>query len=215
MDSVRLLFGENAMTFGKPGRPPEDHLARQREIYEAVVPLIYRDGAHQLSMREAARAAHMSVGGLYHYFPTKRDLVLHGLREDARDRVCREYRDQITDLSGWSTEDYVETYLDFAIRMFAFVRPAVRAALEFGIEEFQSQLDAGLTAHVEELAENLQQVARGVPERDLEKLARAIRRVALGALVDRHADLEETREQLRTLFEGYALSREGAETFPA
>jgi AcrR family transcriptional regulator len=203
------------MTFGKPGRPPEDRLARQREIYEAVVPLIDRDGARHLSMREAARAAHMSVGGLYHYFPTKRDLVLHGLREDARDRICREYRDQIADLSGWSTEGYVETYLDFAIRMFAFVRPAVRAALEFGIEEFQSQLDAGLTAHVEELAENLQQVTPGVPERDLEKLARAIRRVALGALVDRHADLEETREQLRTLIEGYALSRGGVETLPA
>jgi AcrR family transcriptional regulator len=51
------------MAFGKPGRPPEDRLARQREIYEAVVPLIYRDGARRLSIREAARAAHMSVGG--------------------------------------------------------------------------------------------------------------------------------------------------------
>jgi hypothetical protein len=35
------------MTFGKPGRPPEDRLARQREIYEAVVPLICRDGARR------------------------------------------------------------------------------------------------------------------------------------------------------------------------
>ena len=203
------------MTFGKPGRPPEDRLARQREIYEAVVPLIYREGARRLSMREAARAARMSVGGLYHYFPTKRDLVLHGLREDARARVCQEYREFIADLSGWSAEGYVEAYLDFAVGMFAFVRPAVRAALEFGVEEFQSQLDAGLTAHVEELAESLRQVAHGVPERDLEKLARAIRRVALGALVDRQADPEETREQLRALIEGYALGRGGTKALPA
>ena len=204
------------MTFGKPpGRPPEDRLARQREIYEAVAPLIYRDGARRLSMRGAARAARMSVGGLYHYFPTKRDLVLHGLSEDARDRVCREYRGLIADLSGWSAERYVEAYLDFAIGMFAFVRPAVRAALEFGVEEFQSQLDAGLAAHVGELTQSLRRVAPGVPDRDLEKLARAIRRVALGALVDRHADPEETREQLRALIEGYALSRRGAEALPA
>jgi AcrR family transcriptional regulator len=157
----------------------------------------------------------MSVGGLYHYFPTKRDLVLHGLREDARDRLCREYRERIADLSGWSAERYVEAYLDFAIGMFAFVRPAVRAALEFGVEEFQCQLDAGLTAHVEELAESLRQVAPGILERDLEKLARALRRVALGALVDRHAALEETREQLRTLIEGYALGRGSVEALPA
>ena len=203
------------MTFGKPGRPPEDRLARQREIYEAVVPLIYRDVARRLSMRSAARAAHMSVGGLYHYFPAKRDLVLHGLREDARDRVCREYRDQIADLYGWSAERYVEAYLDFAIRMFAFVRPAVQAALELGVEEFQSQLDAGLTAHVEELAQSLRRVAPDVPKRDLERLARAIRRVALGALVDRRADLEETREQLRKLIEGYALNRRDVEALLA
>jgi hypothetical protein len=141
--------------------------------------------------------------------------VLHGLREDARDRLCREYRDQIADLSGWSAERYVEAYLDFALRMFAFVRPAVRAALEFGVEEFQSQLDAGLTAHVEELAESLRRVEPELLQRDLEKLARAIRRVALGALVERHPDLEETREQLRTLIEGYVLGRGGVETLPA
>src|SRR5919202_6385305 len=85
--SFGIYLEELAMAFGKPGRPPEDRLARPREIYEAVIPLIYRDGARRLSMRSAARAAHMSVGGLYHYFPAKRDLVLHGLREDARDRV--------------------------------------------------------------------------------------------------------------------------------
>jgi hypothetical protein len=65
------------------------------------------------------------------------------------------------------------------------------------VEEFQGQLDARLTAHVEELAESLRQVVRGVPERDLEKRARALRGVALGALVDRRAAPELTREQLR------------------
>ena len=44
----------------------------------------------------------------------------------------------------------------------------------------------------------------GVPERDLEALAWAIRWVVLGTLVDRRTDLDETRERLRALIEGYA-----------
>ncbi|MBK9715083.1 MAG: helix-turn-helix transcriptional regulator [Kouleothrix sp.] len=64
------------MLFGKRGRPPEDRLARQREIYTAVAPLIEREGVRRLSMRQAAAAACLSIGGLYHYFPTKRELVL-------------------------------------------------------------------------------------------------------------------------------------------
>jgi len=38
-------------------------------------------------------------------------------------------------------------------------------------------------------------------------LARAIRRVILGALVDRHADLAETRQQLRMLVGTHATHR--------
>lgn len=97
----------------------------------------------------------MSVGGLYHYFPTKRDLVLHGLGWDARNRLCREYRDRMVDLSGWSPESYIEAYLDLSIRMFAFIRPSVQAALELGAEELQESLDSGLRANVGELMESL------------------------------------------------------------
>lgn len=193
------------MTFGKPGRPPEDRLARQREIYEAVVPLIYEHGARRLSMRQAARAAHMSVGGLYHYFPTKRDLVLHGLSWEARHRLCQEYREHLFELLGRSGEAHIEVYLDLSIRMFAFIRPSVRAALELGIGELQDALDAGLAANVGELVETLRLVAPRTPEHDLEKLARTIRRVVLGAVVDRHSDLDETREQLRAIIEGYTV----------
>ncbi|MDQ4062312.1 MAG: TetR/AcrR family transcriptional regulator [Actinomycetota bacterium] len=191
------------MSFRKPGRPPEDKLARQREIYTAVAPLILEVGPRHLSIRDAARAAHTSVGGLYHYFPTKRDLVLHGLRWDARNRLCREYRERISNLYEWSPEGYVEAYLDLSIRMFAFIRPSVQAALELGAEELQEGLDSGLRANVGELVETLRLVVPGIPEPNLEALARVIRRAILGTLVDRHADLDETREQLRTLIEAY------------
>lgn len=201
------MSGEVAPPFGKPrraGRPPEDRLARQREIYEAVAPLIVAGGARSLSMREAARAACISVGGLYHYFPSKRDLVLHGLDWAARERLCRDYRERIANLAGWSLDSYLDLYLDHSLRMFAFIRPAVQAALELGAEELQAALDSGLAANVGELVESLRQVAPGVPPADLEALARALRRVVLGALVDRRADPAETRAQLRALIVAYA-----------
>jgi hypothetical protein len=93
--------------------------------------------------------------------------------------------------------------------MFAFARPSVQAALELGAEELQAILDAGLRTNVGELVETLRLVDGGIPEEDLEALARALRRVALGALVDRHADLGETREQMRALIGGYVLDRGG------
>jgi AcrR family transcriptional regulator len=201
------LFGEVAVSFeksgGKVGRPAEDRLARQREIYEAAAPLILSVGARRLSMREAARAACISVGGLYHYFPTRRDLLLHGLSWDARDRLCREYRARIANLAGWSLERYLELYLDHSMLMFAFIRPSIQAALELGVEELQAGLDAGLAANVGELVESLRQVVPGLRPGEREALARAIRRVILGALIDRHADLDETRAQLRMLIEAH------------
>lgn len=156
-------------------------------------------------MREAARAAHMSVGGLYHYFPTKRDLVLHGLREDARARLCQEYRSRLGDLSGWSAGRHVEAYLDLSICVFSFAKPSVQAALELGAEELQAVLDSGLRTNVGELVKTLRLIDAGLPEEGLEALARGLRRVVLGALVDRHADLGETREQMRMLIEGHAI----------
>lgn len=198
---MTVAFGKGA---GKIGRPAEDQLARRREIYQAVAPLLVRVGARRLSMREAARAACISVGGLYHYFPTKRDLVLHGLSWDARDRLCRDYRERIADLAGWSLDRYLELYLDHSLMMFAFIRPSIQAALELGADELQEALDGGLAANVGELVASLRQVVPGATARDLETLARAIRRVVLGALVDRQADLAETREQLKMLIEAHA-----------
>jgi len=80
------------MMFGKVGRPTEDRFARKLEIFEAVAPLILTVGARRLSMRQAAHAACLSVGGLYHYFPTKRELLLYTLQPDTLDRRCQDFQ---------------------------------------------------------------------------------------------------------------------------
>ena len=96
------------MAFGKLGRPPEDRLARQSEIYWAVSPLIIRDGARRLSMRQAARAANLSIGGLYYYFPTKRELLLHGLCPAALLRYCAVFHGEYDTLTATDPQGYLE-----------------------------------------------------------------------------------------------------------
>lgn len=191
------------MTFGKPGRPPEDRLARQREIYEAVSPLLMTIGARRLSMRQAAHVACMSIGGLYHYFPTKRDLVLHGLDLEARSRICHDYRARIANLSELGVQGYIDRYLDHSVGIIGFMRPAVHAALDLGASEFRAALDSGLNANLEELQESLRLL---IPESDdahLEEMARAVRRVAFGALFDVNFEPFELHDQLKALLDGY------------
>lgn len=187
------------MPFGKPGRPAKDRLQEQQRIYEAAVPLLRRDGVRRLSMREVAQAAHLSTGGLYHYFPNKRALVLHGLNPEARDRICRGFRTQAAAAGAATPEEYLETYLEVSARLLAFVRPAVLAAIELGVGTLQAELDRGLEQNVSELCQALSHVAPGTPREDLLRLAYAVRRLGLGALVDANADLDRVREQLRLL----------------
>jgi AcrR family transcriptional regulator len=200
------------MAFGKPGRPKEDRQLRQREIYRAVGPLILADGARKLSMRDAARAACLSVGGLYHYFPTKRELVLHGLDDDARERLCREQRLRFGELEGLTFKQRVEVFLDLAVELaFGFLQPAVLAALELGNGTLQERLDAGLSDHVDELTEGLRALLPGMPPSDHETLGRAIRRTTLGLLVDRNVQPDELRRQLRVLIVGTVQGAEPLE----
>jgi hypothetical protein len=124
---------EGAMS-GKPGRPPEDRLRRQHEIYLAVAPLIERLGAKRLTMRQAARAAHLSLGGLYHYFPTKRDLVLHALKPEAVARLCAEFHGRHADLARTDPGRYVQADVAYMARQCFFLRPAFQAALELDAE---------------------------------------------------------------------------------
>lgn len=192
--------------FGKRGRPPEDRLGRQYEIYQAVTPLLLTVGARRLSMRDAAHAACMSIGGLYHYFPTKRELVLHGLNLEARSRICAENGKLLADLRAWDVERYLANYTDLTMTMLRFMRPAVLAALELGVDELQDQLDAGLTYNVTELVDTLRALDPGLPDERLAAMGRAIRRIGLGALIDRHTEFDEVREQLQALLRGYLLA---------
>lgn len=191
------------MAFGKKGRPPEDRLARQREIYTAVAPLILETGARRLSMRQAARASSLSIGGLYHYFPTKRDLVLHGLCPEAILRYCEDFHAQCGPLAQTDPRQYIDAGIDVVVQQVAFCRPAIHAALEFGYTTFWDVIDTLLAGTLLEFEANLQRVVPEVSDEELQRWGRTIRRFICAALMDKDSESAELRDDLRNLVGGY------------
>lgn len=197
------------MAFGKPGRPADDHLLRQREIYEAVSPLIVEMGVQRLSMRRAAQAACLSVGGLYHHFPTKHELVLHGIQAEAITRYCQDFHARFGYLADSDPVAFLDAYLDFLTSCIGFVRPSVNAALELRVETLDSILAPTLTAANEEFTARF---GAAFPDADAEAVqhaGRAIHRAIVSALFDRTVTTHEFRRDVHALINGY-LVREQA-----
>jgi AcrR family transcriptional regulator len=191
------------MLFGKRGRPPEDRLARQREIYTAVAPLIEREGARRLSMRQAAAAACLSIGGLYHYFPTKRELVLHGLCPEAILRRCQDFHAQFEHLAEADPQQYIEEGIDLIVDHVGFCRPAIHAALELGTESFWEVIETLLTGTEQAFEANLQRQLPEASDQEVQRCGRAIRRALCAALLDKSISPDELRDELRILIDGY------------
>lgn len=191
------------MGFGKKGRPPEDRLKRQREIFTAVSPLILQVGARQLSMQQAAQAACMSIGGIYHYFPTKRDLVLHGLRPDAIIGFCEEFHARFQHLAYLDPRAYINEGIDNTVKMVAFCRPSIHAALELGTESFWEVIETLLTSAALQFEEKLQLLFPEASEQAVHQWGKAIRRSLCAAMLDKNISPDELRAELHMLTAGY------------
>lgn len=196
------------MTFGKLGRPAEDRLARQREIYEAVAPLILDIGVRRLSMRVAAREACLSIGGLYHHFPTKRDLVLHGLQPEAIARQCQDFHGRFGYLADADPAAFLDAYLDFVTVTIGFIRPAFHAALELGMETLESVLEATFTAATDEFTARFCAVFPDASEDDVYQAGRAIHRAIASSMLDKNLTAQEFRGEIAALINGYFLTRQ-------
>jgi AcrR family transcriptional regulator len=195
---------------GKPGRPPEDRLKRQQEIYLAVAPLIEEYGARRLTLRHAARAAQMSLGGLQHYFPTKRDLVLHALKPEAMDRICADFSARHTDLERNQPRRYLAVQADFMARQYDFIRPAYQAAQELGPEQARLQIEAVIDGRLSSCVGPLRHAFPECTEAEIHSMSRSLRRTFLSALIDRTVTPEELREEFLALFRGWSVSSRGS-----
>jgi AcrR family transcriptional regulator len=188
--------------FGKVGRPQEDRLLRQRQIFEAVAPLILEVGARELTMRQAAHRASMSIGGLYHYFPSKRDLVLHSLDPEAHDRLCIDFNTIYGHLEQTDPDAYLAAFIEFQAHAAAFLRPALHAAIELGAETVWPTLERAMSLGLEDWVRIARRVVPDPGERDLEALCRAVRRTMLGSMLDKTVTPVELTEALRALIVG-------------
>jgi AcrR family transcriptional regulator len=188
--------------FGKPGRPPEDRIERRREIWAAVSPLIEKSGARSLTMREAAAVSYLSLGGLYHYFPDKRSLVLFGLDQEAHERVCEEFKERHGHLKDSDPQAAADAFIHFFGDRVSFVRPAVLAALEFGAEDFMSRIEANISIGLSGFAEVLRVALPHAEDRDLRLVARSVRRLILAGLVDRSVTQSEIEAEIRAVVSG-------------
>ncbi|MGI9149674.1 MAG: TetR/AcrR family transcriptional regulator [Chloroflexota bacterium] len=204
-EALRQVLREEGRVFGKPGRPPEDRLLRRREIYEAVAPMILSVGVRQLSMRQAAEAACLSIGGLYHYFPNKRDLVLYGLNAAALERRRTDFWVRYGHLETEQPAQLLDALVHAFVEKIQFVRPSVHASLELGPEPFWESFEVFIDAGINDFAEALGRVARMGP-RDARLFQRAVRRVFFAALLDPSTTPDEARAELYALVTGRPLT---------
>jgi len=193
--------------FGKPGRPREDVFRRRLEIYTAVAPLLEKAGARGLTMRQAATAAHMSVGGIYHYFPSKRDLVLFVLSPDALQRLCELPHLLLAPVEPPESEAHLATFLEGLVRGVPFLRPAVLAAIELGASPALDFVEATMTVSAHEFAQALRAVRTDIGDAEVQTLDRAVRHVTLGAMLDRSVTCAELRSELCSILEMRSISR--------
>lgn len=182
--------------FGKPGRPREDALRRRWEIYLAAAPLIEKVGARGLTMRQAANAAHLSLGGVYHYFDSKRDLVLFGLNREALQAHCTEMH-KFAVAQQSHPQAQLATALEATVDLVSFCRPSLLAAIELGVGQALETAEAATNATLDKLAEIARTVRSDVSDAEIDALARALSHTLLGAMLDRTGTREELRNELR------------------
>ena len=84
-----------------------------------------------------------------------------------------------------------------------FCRPSIQAALELGAESFWEVVETLLASTTLDFEVHLQQAAPAVGEGELHRCGRAIRRAICAALLDKSMSLEELRDELRILVDGY------------
>jgi AcrR family transcriptional regulator len=200
------------MTFGKLGRPPEDRLACQLEIFEAVAPLLLAVGVRRLSMRQAARAAHLSIGGLYYYFPTKHDLALFAIQPQALARRCQDFNQAFGHLATSDPQAFLDAFCQRFAENLVFGRPSARAALELGVDVFTTGLEAAIQRALGEFVEGLRLAAPQASEERLRLLARSLRRVALTAVLEGTETSQAILDEFRLLVES-VRSGETARSF--
>lgn len=167
----------------KRGRPAENVFDRQREIFEATLPLLKDRGARALTMRAAAAASFMSVGGLNHYFPTKTDLLFWPMLPHVCEAAHHDFTREHQSLRLRDPEAFLERYIDFiAAAIVDYCTPSVQAAVELGSVEFRWMMTDGMMPVA--VIERFEEIRGALSPDEYDRLTRGIRRAFVGATLD-------------------------------
>lgn len=182
---------------GRPGRPPEDRFRRREEIFRAIAPAVLEHGAAAMTMRRLARLAHVSVGTIYRYFESKVDLLTFPLQDASCAEQLRRFEARHRAWRVEAPERYVHAFLDEMVATFPLLRASFAAAVELGAEGFRQAMDDAIGGELEERLAVL--VAARGEGFDPEAVARSLKRVYLGGLLDPSLHPSELRRDLVTI----------------
>ena len=194
-------MGKTVRTFNKPGRPREDVVERRLDIYERVAPLLAERGMGGLSMEHAARAAHVSVGTIYRYFPSKRSLVLYGINPEPADLLCQRFVQSSSRLNNRAS--IRRALAAFIVQVTQLMRPSVDAALGLGPEAARNQLSDVAKQPLDLFPELVAMGMDVEDDRDPAAVEHVVRRTIVSALLDKEFDSHE----LQGTFEGLLAGR--------
>lgn len=198
--------------FGKAGRPAKDPVEERLRIYRAAGPLILEFGVRGTTIDAVARRACLSPGGIYHYFASKRDLLLYGLMPEALSAACLAATEglhaALASRPPPAIAEVIDLYVEKNVEMIEFVRPSLHAAIELGRPELRRRLSAGVREDADSLVTALRSLHPDLARRS--DLANAIRRTILGIALDETIPAVEARQQLRWVFRQLLTSTVGA-----
>lgn len=183
---------------------PAERLGHDRILTQAL-PLFATQGYRGVTMREIAHAAGLTIGTLYHYFPSKRALYLAVL-DQAYGRAAAHWATEILhgpDDPQEKLRIYVREYCAFVAANHDFVRLVKREQLEGDAEQMELQATT-LFAHQYQATVDL--FAELAPNHDPTLLAHS-----LLAMVLHHYEVRA----LRPLFPGYRPEHDDPERVAA
>lgn len=189
--------------FRKPGRPREDRVARRLEIFVAVAPALASKG-HRLTMRQAARLAHVSVGTLYSYFDTKRALLLYGLDPEPAALLCSQFASDFEELRISDPEAFRGQLVTFLVGTLAVMRASVDCAIHYGPSIARSMIDRVISEPIPGFVALIQSSVPEHRRRRSAAIERRLRRTMVAALMEPDLDEEAFRDQLRVVLSDHA-----------
>lgn len=122
------------------------------------------------------------------------DLLSFPLQDEPCAEMARRFEAAHQHLADSEPEAYVAAFIDLMVDAFPLLRASFAAIVDMGGESFWEVLDAGIGGELEEKLAVLSTV-RGA-EFDARKRARSLKRIYLGAVLDRSLRPEELRSDL-------------------